>query len=237
MEQQKEEIDNSKQEEFVPSPGRIKKNIDSPKATPKTVKPLLFEQSIQKLNVLFKFSGMNIKNRIKTQRDQIKYRWLYILNFTCVFSAIIASFYYIIAGVSQGKNFIEVTTVAPCLTFSILAMFKSLFYLINEKEVFKLINGLRELEAKEHKRETSVEKEKIIKEDQIFLNAVINVLYFLNCSMIVVFDMTPLLLIAVKYIKTHKFEMLLPYLDVFLFIPYKFKYWLFAYVHQVWSGQ
>lgn len=55
--------------------------------------------------------------------------------------------------------------------------------------------------------------------------------------MIVVFDMTPMVLIAVKYYKTKEFEMLLPYLDVFSFIPCKLIYWPIAYIHQIWSGQ
>lgn len=168
--------------------------------------------------------------------EKIKYRWVFSFNFMVVFSAVIASVYYIILGVVTGKSFIEVTSVIPCLTFSILAMIKAHCHLIYEEHVKELIDLLRDLEVKENNREKCVEKEEIIENETGFLNKVINVLYVLNCSMIVVFDMTPMVLIAVKYYQTKEFEMLLPYLDVFSFIPYELKYWPFAYIHQIWSG-
>lgn len=199
-------------------------------------KPLLFDQSLDKLGVLFRYSGMNLHNTIVTPMDMIKHRWLYSLNFFVVFSAVIASIYYIILGIVNSKSFIEVTSVAPCLTFSILAMIKSLYHIMNEKHVKELIDLLRDLEIKENNRDNCDEKEEIIKDETGFLNKVVNVLYVLNCSMIVVFDMTPMVLIAAKYYKTKEFEMLLPYLDVFSFIPYELKYWPFAYIHQIWSG-
>lgn len=198
---------------------------------------LQIDQSLQKLNVLFKFSGMNLKRKITTTTDLIKYRWLYTFNFLWVLSAIFASFYYIYIGIAQGKDFLELTSVAPCTTFSVLSMFKSYLLLTNEDEVANIIESITKLETDEKNRKASVEKNNIVNEDINFLNGVINVLYILNCMMIVVFDMMPLVLIAVKYHKTKEFEMLLPYLDVFSFIPYEFKYWPFAYVHQIWSGK
>lgn len=200
-------------------------------------KVLLFDKSLQKINVLFKFSGMNLQNKIKTTSDIIKHRWLFSFNLLWLISALIASFYYIYIGINQGKNFVELTSVAPCTAFSVLAFFKSYFHLTNEAKVSKLIESMKKLERDENKRETSAAKSKIVTDDMRFLNRVINVLYFLNCSMLVVFDVTPLVMIAVHYNKTNEFVMLLPYLDVFSFIPYEFKYWPFAYVHQIWSGE
>lgn len=200
------------------------------------IENLQFDQSLQKLNVLFKYSGLNMKHKIVSTSDMIKHRWLFTFNFLWVMSATIASFYYIYIGIIQGKKFIELTSVAPCLTFTILAIFKSFFLLINEGNIFKLTETLRRLEL-ESTNKISIEKFSIAKEDRNFLNTVINVLYFINCCMIIVFDMTPLVLIGIKYYKTKEFEMLLPYLDVFSFIPYELKYWPFAYVHQIWSGK
>lgn len=200
-------------------------------------KPLRFDQSLQKLNILFRLSGMNLQKKIKTTSDTIRYRFLFTFNFLWVLSATIASFYYILLGITEGKNFVELTNVAPCTTFTILSIFKSFFHLINEAEISKLIDSMRKLERDEKNRQISIEKDQIIAEDRQFLNRVITVLYVLSCLMIVVFDMTPLVLMAVKYYKTNEFEMLLPYLDVFSFIPYEFKYWLFAYIHQIWSGE
>ncbi|KAF9795996.1 hypothetical protein SFRURICE_010093, partial [Spodoptera frugiperda] len=198
-------------------------------------KPLLFDKSLNKLGVLFRYSGMNLEKDIVTPMDIVKHRWLYILNYFSVLSAEIAGIYYIITGIIQGKSFIEVTSVAPCLTFSLLALIKCSYHHIYEKQIKELINLLRDLEKKENEREECGDKQGIIDEEAGFLNKVINVLYVLNCCMIVVFDMTPMVLIAVKYYKTKQFEMLLPYLDVFSFIPYELVYWPFAYVHQIWS--
>ncbi|KAJ8708661.1 hypothetical protein PYW08_010043 [Mythimna loreyi] len=197
--------------------------------------PLIFDKSLEKLGVLFRYSGMNLEKKIVTPTEMVKHRWVFSLNFMVVFSAVIASIYYIILGIVTGKSFIEVTSVTPCLTFSILAMIKAHYHLIYEKHVKELIELLRDLEIKENNREKCVDKEEIIANETGFLNKVINVLYVLNVSMIVVFDMTPMVLIAVKYYQTQEFEMLLPYLDVFSFIPYELIYWPFAYVHQIWS--
>lgn len=195
-----------------------------------------FEKSINKLEVLFKYSGMNINNDIITPLDMIKHRWLYVFNFIWVLSASLASIYYIVLGIANGKNFTELTSIAPCLTFAILAMIKSHYHYLNEEYVKELLILLRKLELQENLKEECADKRDIIEKETGFLSTVINVLYVLNCSMIVVFDVTPLIVIAVKYFKTKEFELLLPYLDVFAIIPYELKYWPIAYIHQIWSG-
>lgn len=140
-------------------------------------KPLLFDKSLDKLSVLFRYSGMNLQKKIVTPMEIIKHRWLYVLNFMVVFSASIASIYFIILGIITGKSFIEITSVAPCLTFAILAMIKSIYHQMNEKHVKELIDLLRYLEIKENNRENCIEKEDIIDNEMKFLNKVINVLY------------------------------------------------------------
>lgn len=198
---------------------------------------LFFDQSLQKLNVLFKYSGMNLERKIETTSEIIKHRWLFMFNTLWVISAETASFYYIYLGIKQGMDFVQLTTLAPCTTISMLAILKSVFYLYREREVSKLIEIMRKLEKDEIQRIPSAEKDTIAAEDRQFLDRVINMLYFVNVSMLIVFDMIPIVLIAVKYYKTQEFEMLLPYLDVFIFLPYEFKYWPFAYIFEIWAGK
>ncbi|KAH9645655.1 hypothetical protein HF086_005304 [Spodoptera exigua] len=201
----------------------------------KMPKQLLLDKSLDKLGVLFRYSGINLEKDIVSPMDTIKHRWLYALNNFCVVTAEMVGIYYIIDGIIKGKSFIEVTSVAPCLTFSLLALIKCMYHHMYEEQIKELINLLRDLERKENDREECADKQEIIDEEAGFLNKVINVLYVLNCCMIVVFDMTPIVLIAVKYYKTKQFEMLLPYLDVFTIIPYKLAYWPVAYFYQIWS--
>lgn len=200
-------------------------------------KSLNFDNSLEKLGILFRYSGMNLQNKIVKFTDIIKYRWLYILNFGCELTSTTALIYSIIIDILNGKNIMEVTSLAPCLSYTFLGIFKSIFHLIYEENVQELIALLRDLEIKENNKENCVDKAVIIDKESAFLNRVINVLYALNFAMLVVFDMTPLILIAIKYYKTNEFAMLLPYLDVFKYLPYKFKYWPFAYLGQIWAGK
>lgn len=200
-------------------------------------KILLFDKSLEKLNIPFKYSGMNLQNKINGPMDIIRHRSLYTFNTMWMISAIAASIYYMYIGIVTDKSFIEITSVAPCTTFSVLAFIKSISHLVYEDDVQEIIALLRGLEIKENDREKNEKKQEIIDEETGFLNAVINVLYVLNFSMIIVFDLTPLILIALKYHKTNEFEMMLPYMDVFCCIPSKLVYWPLAYIHQIWSGK
>lgn len=81
------------------------------------------------------------------------------------------------------------------------------------------------------KREDNMNKE------IIFKNFVTSLLNTLNAMMVLVFTTSPLVLIAVKYIKTGEVELLLPFLDVYPFDPYDMRYYPFLYIKQIWSGK
>ncbi|NP_001166604.1 olfactory receptor 11 [Bombyx mori] len=190
-----------------------------------------FETSLNKIKVLFKYSGMNLENTVTNTYEFLNHRWVYILNHAWTLAAVT----FICIGISNGQNFIEMTCIAPCVAMTVLAVSKSFFHYINENAVKSLLENLIELERTDFERTKSVQRTEIVATEKQLLNMVINVLYVLNCSMILVFDMTPLIIIAIKYWTTNKFVRLLPYLDIFVFVPYKFEYWVMAYILQIWA--
>lgn len=194
-------------------------------------KESLLDESLQKINFAFRMTGMNIKNEKRT----LKQNCVYLFNFLWLNTDILGALSWVIQGIFNGKNFTELTYVAPCLTLSILGDIKAIYLILNEKKVLKLIQKLRQLEQRADQFENS-ERDDVIQPDIKFLNAVVKVLNLLNCLMIVVFDLSPLIIITVTYFTKGELQLMLPFLDVYPFDSFDLRYWPFAYIHQIWSG-
>ncbi|XP_028167115.1 odorant receptor 4-like [Ostrinia furnacalis] len=190
----------------------------------------LFDKSLKKITFAFRLTGLNIEN----DKRNFKQNCVYLFNFLWLNTDIVGALQWVLYGIASGKNFTELTYVAPCLTLSILGDIKAVFMILNEKKVHILMDNIRSLELKAKEFENS-EREDMIKPEIKFLNIIISVLNVLNCLMIVVFDASPLILIAVKYFTTGQLELMLPFLDVYPFDSFDLRYWPFAYIHQIWS--
>lgn len=190
-----------------------------------------FDESLKKINFAFRLTGLNIQNKKRTRKQNC----IYLFNFLWLNTDIIGALSWVFEGILNGKNFIELTYVAPCVTLSVLGDVKAIYLLLNEKKVLNLIEHMRNLEKKANGLVNS-EQENLTRPDIKFLNVVIKVLNVLNCLMIVVFDLSPLILIAVKYFTRGELELMLPFMDVYPFDGYDLRYWPWAYAHQIWSG-
>lgn len=192
-----------------------------------------FDKSLQKIQFAFRSTGLNLGT--DGRKRNYKQNCVYLFNFLWLNTDIIGALSWLLEGIISGKNFTELTYVAPCLTLSILGDIKAFCLLLNERKVHNLIDNLRDLEAKSKNFENS-EWDNIMQPEIKLFNIIIKVLNVLNCLMIVVFDVSPLILIAVKYFTTGELELLLPFLDVYPFDSFNLRYWPFAYIHQIWSG-
>lgn len=198
---------------------------------------LLFDQTIKKIELILRFGGFNIKSGEITSSDYIKSRIIYIINFVWLNVDLAGGIYWFIDGVKTGKDFLGLTYIAPCISLSTLANIKGLLLVVNEKHVHKLIENLRNLENKEKERQQSKEKDEIIKKERDFLNIVINVINWLYVFVILTFALSPIAIIMVKYYNTGELDLILPFLVLYPFDPFKVKVWPFVYLHQLWSGK
>lgn len=198
--------------------------------------PLLIDKTVKKIEFLFRCTGVNIKSGPKTRMDTIKSRTVYIINFFWLNIDLAGAIVWFFTGIANSKSFTELTYVAPCITLSFLGNLKSLYLILREDNVDKLIQVLRDLEIKERGRVKHAEKDAIIKYEHNFVTTVISVLNVFYFVLVVAFALSPVTLVALKYFTTNEVELLLPFLIVYPFDPYDIRYWPWVYLRQIWSG-
>nr|WQS23362.1 odorant receptor 8 [Diaphania glauculalis] len=190
----------------------------------------LLDESLLKLKFAFQLTGLNIENKKRSPKQN----FIYFFNLLWVITDLISSLFWTVDGIRSGKNFTDLTYLAPCIFFTVLSMVKTMYLLSNEPEMYALIENLRKLERRAY-TQGNFGQDEITKPDITFLNRVIKVLNVFNCLMIVVFDLSPILIIGVRYYRTGELKLMLPILDIYPFDAFNLKYWPFAYIHQIWS--
>ncbi|XP_053620270.1 odorant receptor 4 isoform X4 [Plodia interpunctella] len=193
----------------------------------------LLDGLLKNIKFAFTWTGLSLESRKRNSIDTIKCRSLYIFNFIWLNSDIISAVSWFAEGIENGKTITELTYLFPCTTLSFLASMKSLYHIKKEDSINQIVDDLRELEANKTGDIKKIEDN--INKEIHFLNFVTSLLNTLNAMMVLVFTTSPLVLIAVKYIKTGEVELLLPFLDVYPFDPYDMRYYPFLYIKQIWS--
>ncbi|XP_061729083.1 putative odorant receptor 92a isoform X1 [Cydia pomonella] len=197
---------------------------------------LLFDESLKSIDYIFKFVGIYLDRTIlNTAEHIIKFRSLYIINFLWLITDVTGEILWIIQGARHGKSLIELTYIAPCTTFCILANIKALSLLLNDDKVKQLFKQLRDMENNINIGDEIVKK-KIVAEEKKFLRAVIKALSVVNALTLILFSVSPVLFMGLEYKKSGQIELVLPFLIVYPFNPYDIKYWPFVYMHQIWSA-
>lgn len=197
---------------------------------------LLLDETLKKMELVFRCGGINIKSSKIKPNDFIKSRIVFIINFFWINVDLAGGIIWFIEGVKTGKDFLGLTYIAPCLILSTLANIKGLFLVLNEKHVHKLIESLRNLEIKAKKRELSIENLDMMNTEKDFLNIVNSVIKWLYAILATLFALSPIIIMSVKYLNTAQLEFILPFLVLYPFDPFRLKVWPFVYLHQVWSG-
>nr|XP_034826618.1 putative odorant receptor 92a [Maniola hyperantus] len=190
--------------------------------------PINFDKSLQKLQFIFRCSGLTFESKKLTKTHKLKKRCVYLLNFFWLNSDLIGGIYWFIDGIRTGKTFVELTYIAPCVTFSFLADLKAMFMIHYEDYVCNLIDQLRELEIKHE----TVDEKKYIK----FLHLILKCSDILSLVLMLMFITNPIILISLKYYQTKEVDLVLPFLILYPFDSHDIRYWPFVYIHQFWSG-
>lgn len=194
------------------------------------------DQSLDKIKLVCHLEGINIKNN---KKDNLKLKLMYLFNFQWLNSDLAGAICAFILGIKDGKNFVEITYIAPCITFSFLANIKSLAVILNGTQLQESISILKKMEIKDKNRNKNIKckVDNIIREHVGFLHSVIKVLNITYVVLVAAFAVNPLMLIAYKYYKTNELELVLPFLIWYPFDAYSIRNWPAVYLHQLWSGK
>ncbi|XP_063535342.1 putative odorant receptor 92a isoform X2 [Cydia strobilella] len=197
---------------------------------------LLFDESLKSIEFLFKHVGIHLDRTIlNTAEHVIKFRSLYIINFLWLNTDAIGEILWIIQGALHGKSLIKLTFIAPCINLCILANIKTLSLFLNDDKVKKLFKQLRNAENNINNGDEVVKK-KIVAEGKKHLRAVVKALIVITAVTVMLFFVTPMLVMGLEYKKSGQIELVLPFLVAYSFNPYDIKYWPFVYMHQIWGA-
>nr|AQQ73495.1 olfactory receptor 12 [Heliconius melpomene rosina] len=188
-----------------------------------------FDKSLEIVKFVFTLSGITYKSKKLNTKEKLIVRSIYYFNFVSVNSDVVGAVYCFIDGVQTGKTFVELTYIAPCITFAILCSLKAFCMFHYEDHVSDLIDQLRDLDNK-RKDESDIKKR-----ETNFLHAILKASNIINLMLLLTFCVSPFILIAYKYVKTSEVELFLPLLIKYPFDSYDIKYWPYVYVHQFWS--
>ncbi|XP_013195067.2 uncharacterized protein LOC106138459 [Amyelois transitella] len=191
-----------------------------------------FDDSLKNTYIPCRLIGLNFQNRARNQNETITF-WI---NMIWMNLAFIGCFHWMYDGTSKGiLNFTEITYVAPGTMLTIIANFKAFFAYAYENKIKTLINNLRKLDQDIDVSKLNETEMLKVKSAVNFLNRVIRILNVLNIMMLLVYDLSPIVLMITKYYKTKVLELMLPFLDIYPFYSFDLRWWPFLYIHQIWA--
>nr|QRF70977.1 odorant receptor [Semiothisa cinerearia] len=195
---------------------------------------LLIDQTIKKIEILFLYFGINIKSGEQTA-STLKIKLVYWINFFLLLYNFLGGIVWFIFGIQEGKDFLELTEIAPCILLVTCAYSKGILFNANEKHNHKLIHILRNLEKKGMKRRQSLKKDSISNKEKKALEATIDKLNILFAAVIISFSLSPLVGMAMKYYKSNVIQPSLPILIIYPFDEFDLRIWPIVYIYQIWS--
>lgn len=195
----------------------------------------LLDGTIKKIEFIFRIVGINIRSG-KNIYPNLKSRVTFYFTIIWLNSELAGAYYWLLHGIFTGEDFLSITYAAPCITFSTLSNFKGYYLIANEQNVLKLIESLKNLEKKEKERKHSDKKDKIVKKERDFLHMVVNGNNWLYLILLILFAISPVLIIIVKYLNSGEVELIFPFMVLYPFNATRPEVWPFVYLHQVWAG-
>lgn len=194
---------------------------------------LLFDKSLLKIEYLFRWSGVHLRNR--EDYNVIKSRLFYCFNFILLNINVVGAFSWFLKEAAKGESLISLTYTSPSITLAILSIFKSMSFMWYYDYVDKLVYKLRELETKADLN--SVTNKALVEKPIEFLYFVIKVSNLFNWLLLVAFPSMPLATTAYNYFVLNKVELILPFLVEYPFDAYNIKIYPFVVMNHIWGGK
>lgn len=194
---------------------------------------LLFDQSLRKIDYIFRFTGMHLNNRENWNMKK-ENAICYAQYFSYTYD-LIGAVCFFIHGVYTGKSLLALTYASPCLTMGLLGYVKSIPSVVYKKYIDEIVFLMRDLETKslklkDHNNENIMGPVK-------FLHLALKVLNYCNWVCIIAFPLMPITLTAYKYFASNEIVLLLPFYALYPFDAYDIKYWPFVVIKQIWTGK
>lgn len=167
--------------------------------------------------------------------DVKKYRYKHMIfwtSFVILTICLIGEFIYLFKGMGNFKNFLEITALAPCIGFVMLALTKMFAIWYNRPKLTELMNTLKQIYPN---RKSQQKKWKVGKYCQS-TNSLMFLFSTLYMILIWIFNFMPITITFYKLIKTGEYQRELPYFIWYPFDVYKTGIFEINYLIQVWAG-
>lgn len=216
-----------------------------------------FEKPLKLTKICLLLSGINL---YKTQWNPILEivinNFIYYFNIVILYSVIFAEIYWLLDGIQIGRDFVEMSLNAPCITISILSTFKTVPLFFKRDLLCQTIDVLKEIhpELADYKKNTGSSKKKqntkevlnleveektkeVVNESVKLLILVGFLLSSISIAVLVTFLLAPLVLIYRESFTTGQMKIKYPFYVKYWFDAYEVKFWPLVYFQQSWASK
>lgn len=131
-----------------------------------------FDLSLRLTKIALLSSGIKIsQKKFRKPIENFFNHYLYYINLSWLYMDVCGEVNWLIEGILGGKNFIELSLTAPCITISMLATSKSIFLYLNRDIVIKIVNKLKDIHPEFDDDDFDVKPTEMQTKDDIFAKA------------------------------------------------------------------
>nr|WCC57471.1 odorant receptor 14 [Papilio machaon] len=163
-------------------------------------------------------------------KNNIRIRFYIFL--VLVFLMAIGEINFCVTNVSS-KNLLELTQLAPCLSVGVLSILKIVCIAFKRNKINNLVISLKDLYDNII---NDKEKNNIVKDDLLFLYALIKTYFILNMLLIMMYNFSTIFIMIYHYLKTSEVNFMLPYAILLPFTMDLWYEWILVYMYSIISG-
>ncbi|XP_063374977.1 odorant receptor 4-like [Cydia amplana] len=198
-----------------------------------------FEMSLQKTNKILRMIGLQTDDK---ESNQTFMERLWSRKFYCFFNCmlyceLIGEVAWMINSIMERK-FLEATNSAPCATLCFLGSAKTYYRIKYGHHINDFINSLRKLQSTQFKSSAQRSSTAFgeIRDMVRKLQLSINISTVVSVTGLVVFLISPLIIMAFTYYMSGKVELRLPFLVMYPFNEFDLRVYPFIYIRHVITG-
>ncbi|XP_050362983.1 putative odorant receptor 92a [Nymphalis io] len=195
----------------------------------------LFDEAIRKVQAYLKPIGLKIDSR-RTILKRLRMMWWFFMNTLWINTSICCQVAWLVHGIFTGKSFIQLTYSAPCLALCLQSNIQSFYFVKHDRQVCELVEVIRTLQSISAKKKLEGVHIKFLKSQMKMFYFALNSLTILCVLAVTSFGISPLITIAMNYYSKGDIELILPFLLLYPFDTTDMRFWLIAYIHQMWTS-
>lgn len=224
-----------------------------------------FEKPLKVMKICLMLSGINVYKAQYHNVLETFIIFLYYFNLLILYSVIFGEVYWLVDGIQTGRDFVEMSLTAPCITISILSTLKTIPLYIKRDIVCQIIDTLKDIhpetdykgekdnvekkvnQLEEHEdlnthsysfdENQQITDEELAKESVKLLTLVEFLLLSICVAVLITFLLAPLVLIYWEYGTTGDMKIKYPFSVKYWFDAYQVSFWPLLYFQQVWASE